>query len=204
MSDEAQETRPKRLTPKQAAFVQEYLVDLNATQAAIRAGYSEDTAGAIGHENLNKPEIQFAIQQAMDLRAERTGITVDRVLVELARMGFSDVRQIFTAGGQLKDIASLPAEVAASVQSIEVVTRPGAEVDESGNRTIEYVHKIKLADKKGPLELLGKHLSVFVDRVEHTGKDGGPIETADMTETEVARRIAFALQRGAQAQEKPH
>lgn len=204
MSNEAQETRPKRLTPKQATFVQEYLIDLNATQAAIRAGYSEDTAYSIGHENLSKPEILDAIQAAMDLRAERTGITVDRVLVELARMGFADVRQIFTEGGQLRDIASLPAEVAASVQSVEVVTRPGAEVDANGNRTIEYVHKIKLADKKGPLELLGKHLSVFVDRVEHTGKDGGPIETADVSDTEAARRMAFILAKGLKAQEKAH
>lgn len=185
-----------KLTPKQALFVQEYLVDLNATQAAIRAGYSEDTAGAIGHENLNKPDISTAIQNAMDLRAERTGITVDRVLVQLARMGFADIRQIFTEGGHLRDIASLPEDVAASVQSVEVVTRPGAEVDENGNRTIEYVHKIKLADKKGPLELLGKHLSLFADRVEHTGKDGGPIETADTTD--LARRIAFVLQQGVQ------
>jgi phage terminase small subunit len=204
VSDEAQETRPKRLTPKQATFVQEYLVDLNATQAAIRAGYSEETASEMGYENLNKPQIAEAIQAAMDLRAERTGITVDKVLVSLARMGFADIRQIFTASGQLRDIASLPEDVASSIQSIEVVTRPGAEVDEHGNRTIEYVHKIKLADKKGPLELLGKHLSVFIDRVEHTGKDGGPIETADMTETELARRIAFALQKGAQAQDKAH
>ena len=188
-----------KLTPKQAAFVQEYLVDLNATQAAIRAGYSEDTASEIGYENLNKPQIAESIQAAMDLRAERTGITVDRVLVELARMGFADVRQIFTAGGQLKDIASLPPEVAASVQSVEVVTRPGAEVDENGNRTIEYVHKIKLADKRGPLELLGKHLSVFVDRVEHTGKGGGPIETK-IDDHDLARRLAFLLDRGANTQ----
>lgn len=192
-----------KLTPKQAAFVQEYLVDLNATQAAIRAGYSEDTAKAIGHENLTKPDIAQAIQAAMDLRAERTGITADRVLVELARMGFADIRQIFTEGGQLKDVASLPPEVAASVQSVEVVTRPSAEVDEHGNRTIEYVHKIKLADKKGPLELLAKHLAILVDRVEHTGKDGGPIETADVTESEIARRVAFTLAKGLQP-EKPH
>lgn len=199
MSDEAQETRPKRLTPKQAAFVNEYLVDLNATQAAIRAGYSEDTAHAIGHENLSKPDIAAAIQRAMDLRAERTGITADRVLVELAKLGFADIRQIFTEGGHLRDIATLPDDIASSVQSVEVVTRPGAEVDENGNRTIEYVHKIKLADKKGPLELLGKHLSVFVDRVEHTGKDGGPIQTIDVTPEERAKRIAFALAKGLRA-----
>jgi phage terminase small subunit len=204
MTSKAQETSPKRLTPKQARFVQEYIVDLNATQAAIRAGYSEDTAHSIGHENLSKPEISTAVQAAMDMRAERTGITVDRVLVELAKLGFADIRQIFTEGGQLRDIASLPDDVAASVQSIEVVTRPGAEVDENGNRTIEYVHKIKLADKKGPLELLGKHLNVFVDRIEHTGKDGGPIETTEVAPEDRAKRIAFALAQGLKAQEKPH
>lgn len=193
MSNEAQETPPKRLTPKQALFVQEYLVDLNATQAAIRAGYSEDTAHAIGYENLNKPELSTAIQKALDLRAERTGITADKVLVELSKLGFADVRQIFSTDGKLKNIHDLPDDIAASVQSVEVVTRPAQ--DEDGNRTVEYVHKIKLADKKGPLELLGKHLSVFVDRVEHTGKDGGPIETKDATPLETARRIAFILEK---------
>lgn len=68
------------MTPKQEAFVREYLVDLNATQAAIRAGYSEKTAGAIGDENLKKPEIAQALKIAMEKRAERTEITADYVL----------------------------------------------------------------------------------------------------------------------------
>jgi phage terminase small subunit len=137
----------------------------------------------------------------MDLRAERVGITADRVLVELARMGFADIRQIFTESGQLKDIAALPDEVSAAVQQVEVVAKLGADVDDDGNREIEYVHKIKLADKRSSLELLGKHLKLFADRVEHTGKNGGPIETKDLTDNDIARRIAFALQKGLKAAE---
>lgn len=181
------------LNHRQTLFVHEYIIDLNATQAAIRAGYSEDTAYSIGHENLNKPEIADAIQRAMDIRAERTGITADRVLVELARMGFSDIRKIFTDRGQLRDIASLPDDVAAGVQQVEVVVRPSGETDENGNKLVEHVHKIKMADKKASLELLGKHLKLFADRVEHSGPDGGAIPVSDLTDLEIGRRIAFAL-----------
>lgn len=187
------------LTPKQAAFVREYLVDLNATQAAIRAGYSEDTAKSIGSENLTKPVIAAAIQEAMDYRAERTGITADKVLSHLARIGFADIRQIFTESGSLKDIASLPDDVAVAVQSVEVITRNSSDEDESGNREIEHVHRIKLADKKGALELLGKHLTLFADRIEHTGKDGGPIQTEELNEREIGRRILFALESAARS-----
>jgi phage terminase small subunit len=180
VSDEAQETRPKRLTPKQAAFVQEYLVDLNATQAAIRAGYSEDTAYSIGNENLSKPEIADAIQAAMDQRAARTRITTDYVLATVYEV------------------------VERCKQATPVLDRQGMPVlVETANGTLApaYVFDSKSALKGA--ELLGKHLKLFNDRVEHTGRDGGPIETADMTETEIARRIAFALAKGVKAQEKP-
>lgn len=82
------------LTLKQQRFVDEYLVDLNATQAAIRAGYSPDTAGAIGHENLKKPEIALALQEARRAQQERTGITADRVLREIALVAFADAREL--------------------------------------------------------------------------------------------------------------
>lgn len=77
------------LTPKQARFVEEYLIDLNATQAAIRAGYSKKTAGQIGDQNLKKLHISKSIQEAQAKRSERTEITQDRVLQELARIAFS-------------------------------------------------------------------------------------------------------------------
>jgi len=74
--------------------VDEYLVDLNATQAAIRAGYSVDTAGSIGHENLKKPEIQLAIAEARKQQQERTGITADRVLLEIVHVALADAREL--------------------------------------------------------------------------------------------------------------
>lgn len=77
------------LTPKQKRFVQEYLVDLNATAAAIRAGYSKKTAEVIGYENLRKPQIETAINQAIQEREKRTKITQDMVLQETAKLAFS-------------------------------------------------------------------------------------------------------------------
>ncbi|WP_202758258.1 terminase small subunit [Delftia acidovorans] len=82
------------LTEKQQRFVDEYLVDLNATQAAIRAGYSADTAGSIGHENLQKPEIALAIAEARKAQQERTQITADRVVMELGLIAFADAREL--------------------------------------------------------------------------------------------------------------
>lgn len=187
---------PRGLTEKQALFIQEYLIDLNATKAAERAGYSKETARQIGAENLAKPVIRQAIQDAMDLRVKRTQITQDRVLTELAKIGFSDVRQIFTESGRLRDIASLEDEISAAIQSVEVVTRAAGK-NEDGTTDIEHVHKIRLCDKKAALELLGKNLKLFNDRVEHTGKDGGPIETSDFSEREFARRVAFLLSKAA-------
>lgn len=82
------------LTAKQQRFVDEYLVDLNATQAAIRAGYSAATARSIAAENLTKPNIAAAVSAAQAERAKRTGITADRVLEDLARVAFGDVRKL--------------------------------------------------------------------------------------------------------------
>lgn len=154
------------MTPKQKRFVEEYLIDLNATQAAIRAGYSRKTAGAIGGENLEKPEIATAIQQAMDERSQRTGITADRVLAELAKIGFSDIRRLFTAEGNLLPVGELDDDTAACLSSVEITTRKrrGGEDDE-----VEEVAKVKLWDKRAALVDLGKHLKLFTDRVEHSG-----------------------------------
>ncbi len=156
------------LTAKQRTFVDEYLVDLNATQAAIRAGYNQKTAHSIGHENLSKPEIASAIQTAMDERAERTQITADRVLQEIARIGFSDIRKVLTAGGNLLNPNDWGDDVAASVASIELVQRRGQKNDD-GDDEPETVTKIKIWDKNSALEKLGKHLKLFTDKVEHSG-----------------------------------
>lgn len=125
-----------KLTEKQKRFVQEYLIDLNATQAAIRAGYSEATAKEIGYENLTKPHIAKAIQKAIDERSNRTDITADWVL------------------GSLKEVAQR------CMQGIPVL-------DREGNETGEWKFDSSGANKS--LELLGKHLKLFTDKIEQSG-----------------------------------
>jgi phage terminase small subunit len=150
----------RKLTNKQKLFVEEYLVDLNATQAALRAGYSKKMAGRIGYQLLEKTRVQEAIQKAIEDRQKRTQITSDRVLNELARVGFSDIRGAFNEHGALKRPEDWDDATAAAISSIEVVTK------NIGDGEVEYVHKIRLWDKKGSLELIGKHLKMFTDKVE--------------------------------------
>lgn len=171
------ETPPDtELTNKQKAFVEEYLVDLNATQAAIRAGYSEHTAKDIGCENLAKPYIQNAVQILMDERSKRTTISADKVLQEIAKLGFAnmlDYMRIDDQGLAVVDLNTLTKEQAAAITEITVTTRK----DKIGDKEISEVEnvKLKLADKGVNLERLGKHLKLFTDRQEVTGLNGGPI-----------------------------
>lgn len=140
-----------KLTAKQAAFVREYLIDLNATQAAIRAGYSPKTARSIGNQLLTKLDIQEAIQAAMKERAKRTEITQDRVLLELSRIAFSDPRALFNCDGTLKPIHKLDDEAAAALAGLEVLEAP------EGAASLK---KIKRWDKLKALDLLCEHLGI--------------------------------------------
>ncbi len=142
------------MTKKQKRFVEEYLIDLNATQAAIRAGYSTDTAGSIGAENLKKPEIKNRIDKAMAERSKRTGINQDRVLQELARIGFAKITDVVDPDtAKIKTDAS--EDDLACIQSIKI--KP----NEFGTE-----REVKLYDKKSALVDLGKHLGMFKDRLE--------------------------------------
>ena len=158
------------LTDKQARFVEEYLVDLNATQAAIRAGYSEKTAGAIGFENLHKPQIATAIQAAFDARSKRTEITQDMVLQELARIGFADIRRLFEWDEERATFVpsrELSEAEAAAISSVESESKTFT--DDEGVRETTVKLKLRTYDKLGALEKLGKHLGMFSDKVEHSG-----------------------------------
>lgn len=178
-----------KLSAKQQRFVEEYLVDKNATQAAIRAGYSEKTAGVMGYENLRKPAVAEAVEAGLAKMAEKSEITAERVIAELGKIAFADIRKIFGPQGDLLSIAELEDEIAGALASVEIVTKPG-DGDEDGNRSVDYVHKIRLSDKRAALVDLGKHLGLFPNRVEHTGKDGGPIQYSNL---ERARRLAYIL-----------
>jgi len=104
-----------KLTDKQEQFCQEYLIDLNATQAAIRAGYSENTASETGYENLRKPQIAGRIAELKAERQERVQITQDRVLLEYSRLAFLDVRKLYDENGRLLPITELDDDTAAAI-----------------------------------------------------------------------------------------
>jgi phage terminase small subunit len=144
-----------RLTKKQARFIEEYLIDLNATQAAIRAGYSVKTAGEIGHENLKKPQIQVEIDKAIKARSKRVQITQDRVLKEYACLAFFDPRKMFNDNGSLKLLKDMDDDTAAALSSFEIdITKLDDKVETS-------TAKLKFWDKLRGLNDLAKHLGMF-------------------------------------------
>lgn len=148
------------LNDKQQRFVDEYLKDLNATQAAIRAGYSAKTAYAIAEKLLRKAEIQEAIQAAMKARSKRTEVTQDRVLQELARIAFFDPRKMFHGDGSPKSIHELDDDTAAAVSGLDVVNIGNSEVG------IGQVLKYKVADKGAALTNAMRHLGMFNDKLD--------------------------------------
>jgi phage terminase small subunit len=153
------------LSPKQLRFASEYLVDLNATQAAIRAGYSERTARRQAADLLTKQDIQAEVQRLMDARGEKVEVDALRVLQELKAMAFYDPGEIGLAKVKKpEDIAKLPDELRRAII--------GWSWDKNGRFTL------KLSPKTQQLELIGRHLRMFTDKVEVTGKEGGPIVSA--------------------------
>ena len=136
------------MTPKQSRFVEEYLIDLNATQAAIRAGYAPKNADVQGPDLLGK--LGNEINAALAARSVRTGINADRVVRELARVAFADPRAVFSwgpGGVRLNSSGWLSGDDAAII----------AEVSET---------RVKLCDKLKALELLGRHLGMFSDKLQ--------------------------------------
>ena len=148
----------KALTRKQTRFVEEYLVDLNATQASIRSGYSAKNADKIGPELLGKTRVAQAVAKAMQTRSERTKITTDRVLQEFSRIGLSDMRDFLSWGPdgvKVKDSGELTEDQARAV----------AEVSETRGDKGGAI-KLKLHDKQAALVNCARHLGMFVDRVD--------------------------------------
>lgn len=184
------------MTPKQERFVEEYLIDLNATQAAKRAGYSARTAREIGRENMDKPDIQAALQLAFAARSKRVEIDQDWVLRGLAAIASVDVRELFAADGTLRPIHELPDEVAGAISSVEIVKRRAGDKDGP-----EYVRKVRSWDKVKALELLGKHLRMFSDRVEVASKGAQPV-FSNPTEDELIERL-MAKRRARKRDDEP-
>lgn len=147
-----------KLTAKQQRFVEEYLIDLNATQAAIRAGYSAKNADKIGSELLGKTRVSEEISITMAKRSKRTGINQDRVVLELAKIAFVKITDVINDSAEIKPDAK--EDDIACIESIKVKLIP----TKSGDMGIE--REVKLSSKMKALELLGKHLGMWNDKVD--------------------------------------
>ena len=146
------------LNPRQAAFVTEYLIDLNGTQAAIRAGYSPRSAEVTASRLLSDAKVSAAIAEAKAARMERTETTADDVIRELKRIAFLDPRQVMSWGPdgvRLLASSSLSPDVAAAIAEVSETTTEGG-----GSL------RVKWADKISALRLLMQHLSMLTEKLE--------------------------------------
>ena len=147
----------RKLTEKQQLFVDEYLIDLNATQAAIRAGYSVKTANEQGSQNLAKLSIQQAIAEKMAERSRRTGVNQDRVVLELAKMAFVKMTDVVDSNGKIKENAT--DDDLACIESVKY-----KHSDTETGYSVE--REVKIGSKLKALELLGKHLGMWNDKID--------------------------------------
>lgn len=166
------------LTERQQRFVQEYLVDLNATQAAIRAGYSSRTAQEQSSRLLSNAMVAEAVARGKAERSTRLGITADRVLTELAAVAFARMPDYveWGTGSQMNikhsdELTDHQAAAVSQVTESEKYIKTIGEYEQLMSRE----RSIKLHDKLGALKLLGQHLDLFKEKHELTGKDGAPL-----------------------------
>lgn len=161
------QAKPRKLTPKQARFVDEYLVDLNASAAYRRVylGAKEPSARVMSSRLLADTNVSNAIAAAMKAREKRTHITQDRVLQELARLAFSDIRKAFKEDGTLKLPQDLDDDTAAAMAGIDTITSSVHGGDEEAPLSLT-TKKVKIVDKVGALTLAMRHLSMLNDKLQ--------------------------------------
>jgi phage terminase small subunit len=170
------------LTDKQELFCLEYLTDVNATQSAIRAGYAKRSARAIGQKNMTKHDIKKRILQLMDERKNEVKLEQARVIKEYMDIAFVNIQDAFDDDGKLLPIKDIPENVARAIGGIDVSVFGN---EDSG---IEIIKKIKLIDKKGSLDSLGKHLGMFIQKVEVKNTDSKVLEMTQMSRDELMKR----------------
>lgn len=170
------------LTPQQQRFVEEYLVDLNATQAAIRAGYSAETANQQGPRLLVNVGIGKAVADAMAQRSVRTRVTADRVLTELARIGLADIRSVVAWRANTAETGKEDEDGVPETRAFNEVELIGsADIDHDAAAAVAEISqgkdgalKIKMHNKVAALQEIGRHLGI-AQKLEHSGPDGAAL-----------------------------
>lgn len=172
------------LTPKQQRFVEEYLIDLNGTQAALRAGYAESGAAVEASRLLRNAKVVEELNKGRQKLSERLEISQERILQEYARIGFSDLRNVLDEDGKLKSPKDWDDDMAGAIASLEVNVVVGS--DDAGVHT----HKIKTWDKPKALDAMAKHLGMFEGKKD---VDDPEESEADRDARELGRKLAFVL-----------
>lgn len=151
----------KQLDDRREKFCQEYIKTLNATQAAITAGYAEASARVQGSRLLIQDNITRRLNELKEKRSERAAIDANTVILELLNIARVDIAQIYDEKGKLKPIHEIPENVRRAISGIETVEN----IDDG--ELIGETKKIRFWDKNRALELLGKHLELFTDKIRH-------------------------------------
>lgn len=186
-----------RLTGKQKMFVAEYLVDLNATRAAIRAGYSPNGADRTGFRNLQKPQIRAAIAEAQTPRLTKLDMDAEEVLIELARIARAnllDYMRINEAGEPIVDFSRLDRDKAAALSEVVVEEFPSARG--AGKREVRRI-KFRLHDKLSALDKLAKHFGLMRERVSLENADGSAVRPKH-DPRQVARAVVAILEQASE------
>lgn len=157
-----------KLNLREKIFVKEYAVDLNATRAAIAAGYSERSASVTGARLITKAKVKNEIEKAMKEKMERAEINQDWVIRRYAAIAGTDKRQFFNNDGTLKPVREWTEEMAACVSSLDIQELSG----EDGKSAM--IKKLRLLDSRAALDSIARHLGMFVDKVEHSGSVEAP------------------------------
>jgi phage terminase small subunit len=157
------------LTPRQRRFVEEFLVSMNATDAARRAGYSARSANKLGPRLLGQPAVAAAIVAGRQRLTEKAEASAERVVSEYARIAFADIRRVIT--WSRSGVVTIKPSDELSDDDAAVIAEVTDQATANG-RTV----RVKLADKLHALDSLARHLGLFVDRHEHSGPRGGPIQ----------------------------
>ena len=180
--------KAKKLTKKQLFFIQEYQRDFCGAKAAVRAGYSSKRAAEMAYQLLQIPTVRRAIDRAMEERLRKIGIRADRVLTEIARVAFSDLRKLYNEYGSLKLPSEWDDDEAAAIAGVEVLEEFSGRGED--RTLIGHTKKIKLFDKIKALELLARHLGIIGNakhKEEEEKEDGGRV----LTPLELSAKIVY-------------
>lgn len=179
-----------KITKKQRLFISEYQIDFNGTKAAIRAGYSPKRASEMAYQLLQIPTVRQALDRAMEERLRKIGVRADRVLSEIARVAFSDLRKLYNEDGSLMLPHEWPEEAAGAVAGVEVT-----EEFEGTRKDREHVgttKKVRVFDKVRALELLSKHLGI-IGNGKHRDEDDEEAVGRALTTLELSAKIVYLV-----------